>query len=184
MQMPVLMASHDQEGHVSLHFNHPDLRNAIVPLMMPLLSSDADTNANGMIWHQYWGQWYHVMKRHVVPYFNHFDVWNWVLLFMMPSALCVADANTKGVIWPKKSCCASFQWSWPKECSGTIDDSISITWHPMATHDQKSHVTTHFICPVLRNSLAQFTTLSTSCDVDADDIGITWPKKSYCTSCQ
>ena len=41
MPMPVLMASHDQKCHVTPHFN-PYLRNAVVPLMIPLASQDTD----------------------------------------------------------------------------------------------------------------------------------------------
>ena len=37
MLMPVLMASHDKEGHVAPHFNNFDGRNAVVTLMMLLV---------------------------------------------------------------------------------------------------------------------------------------------------
>ena len=38
------MASHDQESHVSPHFNLLDLRNAMMPLMMLLALCDAGAN--------------------------------------------------------------------------------------------------------------------------------------------
>ena len=42
--MPILMpmASHDQKSHVALHFDHLDLRNAMVLLTMLSTSHDAD----------------------------------------------------------------------------------------------------------------------------------------------
>ena len=41
-------------------FYHFDLSNVIVPLMMPLVLCDADTNANGIMWHGHWYQWYYM----------------------------------------------------------------------------------------------------------------------------
>ena len=42
--MPIL--AHGQESHVEPHFDHLDIRNAVVPLMMSLVSLDADAGAN------------------------------------------------------------------------------------------------------------------------------------------
>ena len=36
MPVQVLIASHDEKGHITPYFEHVDLRNAMVPLMMPL----------------------------------------------------------------------------------------------------------------------------------------------------
>ena len=47
--MMVLMASHDQKCHVAPYFSHPDLTNTKVPLIMLLVSLDADTIASGMM---------------------------------------------------------------------------------------------------------------------------------------
>ena len=44
------MVSHDPKIHVALHFNHLDLRSAIVPLTMLFASLDADASAIGFIW--------------------------------------------------------------------------------------------------------------------------------------
>ena len=41
----VTMVSHDQKIHVTCHFDHLDLRNAMVPLMVLSTPQDADTNA-------------------------------------------------------------------------------------------------------------------------------------------
>ena len=53
--------SQDQKGHDKPHFNHVDLRNAIVPLTTLLASYDANTDANGVN-----GQ-----KSHVATHYNH-----------------------------------------------------------------------------------------------------------------
>ena len=45
----MLMVSHDQKSHVALHFNHLDLRSAMVPLTMLFVSHNADANASGII---------------------------------------------------------------------------------------------------------------------------------------
>ena len=42
-----LMASHNQKGHVTSHFDSFDLRNEMVPLMMALASYHTDTDTNG-----------------------------------------------------------------------------------------------------------------------------------------
>ena len=36
------------KSHATPHLNHFELRNAMVPLIMPLMSDDADTNASGI----------------------------------------------------------------------------------------------------------------------------------------
>ena len=46
--MPVPMLSYDQESHVAPEFNHLDLMNAIVPLIMPLVLCDANAAINGI----------------------------------------------------------------------------------------------------------------------------------------
>ena len=38
----------DESSHVAPHFGYLDERNAVVPLMMPLASHDADASSNGM----------------------------------------------------------------------------------------------------------------------------------------
>ena len=43
-----VMASHDPESHVAPHFDYLDLRNILLPLIMPLVSCDTDTSINGI----------------------------------------------------------------------------------------------------------------------------------------
>ena len=40
----ILSASHNQKHHVAPHFNCLDLRNTMVPLMMPLILCDSGGN--------------------------------------------------------------------------------------------------------------------------------------------
>ena len=35
MQMPIPKASHDEKCHLASHFDHLDLRNVMMPLIMP-----------------------------------------------------------------------------------------------------------------------------------------------------
>ena len=41
--MPMQMTSHDQKSHVASHFDHLDLTNRMVLLMILLISCDTDT---------------------------------------------------------------------------------------------------------------------------------------------
>ena len=56
-QVPVVL--HGKINHIEVCFDHLDLRNAMVSLMVLSTSHDADTNVNG-ITSQQW-QWYHVI---------------------------------------------------------------------------------------------------------------------------
>ena len=47
MSVPVLMASDDIKV-IASHFDHVDLRNAVIPLVMPLASCDTDTETDGI----------------------------------------------------------------------------------------------------------------------------------------
>ena len=46
--MSVPVVSHSQKSHTGPHFDHLDLRNAMVSLMMLSTSHDADSNASGI----------------------------------------------------------------------------------------------------------------------------------------
>ena len=66
------MASHDQKSPGASHFDHLDLRYTVVPLMIPLVSCDADTEC----------QWHNMTKKSdVAPHFNYLDLRNAVELF-------------------------------------------------------------------------------------------------------
>ena len=48
MLMPVLMSFHDQKVDVVPHFDHLDVRNVMVPLMVPLASCDPDAGTSSI----------------------------------------------------------------------------------------------------------------------------------------
>ena len=48
MHMPVLMALHDEKGHVAPHFDNVDQKNTVMPLMKTLASCDTDTGTSGI----------------------------------------------------------------------------------------------------------------------------------------
>ena len=50
---------------------------------------------------------------------------------------------------------------------------------PMASHNQKSHVASHFDCLDLRNAMVALITPLASCDASAGTSGVTQPKKGY-----
>ena len=72
------MASHDQKIHVAIHFDNPDITNAMVSLMM--LFELCNTSANSVM----------LAKSHVAPHFNVIycilNVMNAMVPLMMPSA--------------------------------------------------------------------------------------------------
>ena len=103
------------KSNVAPHFDHLDLKNSVVPFMIPLASCDADTNASGVTW----------QKSRVAPHFGHLGLRNSMASLTVQPTSCDADANN---IRQKRSCCISFQSSWLKACSGTIYDVVGITW--------------------------------------------------------
>ena len=66
MLTPVPMASHEQKSYVMPHFNHLDLRNAMVPLTIISALCDASASSNGITW----------PKNHVAPHLNYLDLTN------------------------------------------------------------------------------------------------------------
>ena len=52
---------------------------------------------------------------------------------------------------------------------------------PMAFHDQKCNVASHFDILDLRNENVSLVLLLISHDADVGTNGIAWPNKSYCT---
>ena len=90
---PVPMSSHDQRGHVANHFDCLDLMNAMVPLMMPSVSCDANASVNGVRW----------PKSNVSTSFNPLDLMNAVVSLMIPLASYDTAAGTSGVMGPKSN---------------------------------------------------------------------------------
>ena len=154
----------------------------------------------------------HDEKSLIESHFNSVDLRNAYLPLTMPSASHDADVNANGIIWAKRSCCTSFQLSWPKECNHTIDNAISIMWqwHPMTHIMSKWHnvTTLHLISIILTSILVPIalyeqkaccTSLWShwpnkcnhaidnaikSHDANASTKCFTWPKRWCCTSFQ
>ena len=87
MLVPAPMVPHHQQSYITPHFDCCDVRNAILPLMMPSAPCDANASTNGIT----------LPKKYFAPHFNHIDVWNAMAQLMMPSASCDADASTSGI---------------------------------------------------------------------------------------
>ena len=87
-------------SHVAPHYNHLDLWNVLVPLMMLLPSCDANTGVSNQ-------------RSHVAPHFSH--PWCKECNGATPMASCDTDGNTSGisVTLPEKSYCTSFEESEP-----------------------------------------------------------------------
>ena len=78
------MLSDEQKNHVTHNFDHLDVRNIMVPLIIPSESCDVDTGANGVT----------CPKSHVVPHFDHLDLRNAMALLMAAFTSCDASAST------------------------------------------------------------------------------------------
>ena len=110
------MVSHDQKSHTASHFNHLDLRNAMVPLMTPSASLDATDIANSITWR----------KGHVAPHFDHQDLRNAMVALMMHWHHMTLRQQWHHMT--KKSCCTSFQFSGHNKWNGSIDNAVSMMW--------------------------------------------------------
>ena len=88
--------------------------------------------------------------------------------------------------WTTNSCYTLFQVCWPKKSIGAIDNTVGIIWHYLQC--KGCHMTKEVMFALdfnhldLRNVMVPWMTPSASHDTDANTTGITWPKKSCCTS--
>ena len=88
------------KSHVAYHFDHLDLRNAVVPWTMPSASHHANTNAIGIMACQCWCKWHDMTKQsHVAPHFNCLELRNSVVAFSILVVPCDAKANS--ITWQK-----------------------------------------------------------------------------------
>ena len=109
------------KNNATPNFSHLDIRNAIVPLMMPWASCNAV--AHGITWPKkscctsFWISWPKEcdgaindvntavngvtwLGSHAWLHFNHLDLRNTIVPLMMQWAFC--NAGTSGITWPKK----------------------------------------------------------------------------------
>ena len=73
------------QSQVAPHFNHPDLRKAVITLMKPSLSCNAYASVNGITW----------PKRACCNSFSSLDLRNAIVSLIMPLAFCDTDGGTK-----------------------------------------------------------------------------------------
>ena len=104
--------SNDWKSQVASHFEHLELTNTMVLLMMPLVSCDSNT---GITWPKIILQLASVIltKQSCV-------IGNAI------SVMWCTGANS--ITWPEDSCDTLFQLSSPNEQNGAIYDVVSITW--------------------------------------------------------
>ena len=81
------MMSHNQKSYVAPHFTWPDIRNATVPLIIPLATSDTIASASGVI----------EPKSHLALHFNCLDLRNALVLLTTLSTSHDARAGANGV---------------------------------------------------------------------------------------
>ena len=111
------MELHDQKSHIVPHFNHLDVRDAMMPLMVPSGSPDANASANGITW----------PKRSCCTSFHHLDLGN----VIVPEASCDAYASANDITWQRKSCYTSFQLSGQR-------NSVVLLTMLSASHDARA----------------------------------------------
>ena len=89
--VPEPMVLHDQKGHVAPHFSCVKLRNAVVPLMILLVSCNSNASTSRTKW----------LKYHIASYFDCLDVRSAMVPFLIPLASYDADISANGITWPK-----------------------------------------------------------------------------------
>ena len=80
--------------HVASHFNHLDLRKAMMPFTTPTASFDANASTNSITW----------PKRHVEPHFDCLDLKYAFVPLTMLMALHDTDAGSSCFTWPHFDC--------------------------------------------------------------------------------
>ena len=136
------MKPHNQKTDVSPYFDHLDLTNEMVPLMMLSVSCDADAGSNDITWLKkvcctlFWLSW--PGKNVTVPLIMPVLITSWTLMpvpiashnwktcctmvpLMMESTSCDTNAGSNSITLPRTSC-------WPNKCNSALDDAVSITW--------------------------------------------------------
>ena len=174
MPMPLSMHSHDKKSNDVPHIDCLNLRNTMVPLMMPLAS--CYTDAHGIIWPknsccisfqlswpmefsgaivvmwcQCLGQLYYMTKTVMVHLILIILTWGIELYHWqchqhhkMPMPVPVVSHDQK------KSYGTSWWSSWPQECDGVIDVVSNMwCWCPKWWHHMTKGVMLHLILIVL-----------------------------------
>ena len=89
---------HMTKSHVVPYFEHLDIRNAMVPFMMPLASYDTSVSANGTTWPTTsWCTLFHCL-----------DIRNAAVPVTMALVSHDMNACSNGITWEKETSCTSF----------------------------------------------------------------------------
>ena len=122
--MPLLipMASHNQKSHVAPQFNYPNLRNAMVPLVMLLKLCDYDASANSIKW----------PKCQVTLHFYCLYLWN----ATVPLASCSVNTSANGITWKRSHVAPHF------DCFDLVNEMVVFTM-PVASCDVKQQCQWH-----------------------------------------
>ena len=120
------------KSYVAPHFDHLDLRIALVPLMMPLLSCDTDIGTNCITWPKkscctsFWLSWTKECNGVI-------SIMQLILVLMVWDDQKIMLHLTSIVLWKAV-------------VPLTTQYHVMLMPVPMALHDQKSHVAPHFYC--------------------------------------
>ena len=139
--------SHEPKHYVVFNFNHLDPRNAMVPLMIMLVSCNASGSTSGVTW----------PKKSCCTSFHCLGLWKALMQLTTALASCGTTIDSNGISDQKSHVTPYFDCHWPKECNYAIDDTIGINMTviptPVASHDQNHHVAHSYIacCLNLRN---------------------------------
>ena len=111
-----------------------------------------------------------MIKSYVTLYFDFFEPRNAVVPLIILLISCDTDVSASCNTLSNNSSCTAFQTFQPKECNGTIDNTIGIMpiIVPMVSLDQKSHNACHFDHLAVRNVVVPMVMLSTFHDADTN----------------
>ena len=170
-----LLASNDTDAntnvltwpkiHFASHFSCLNLWDAAVPLVMFMAPCDTDASVSSI----------KLPKHHVAPHFNFLDLRSAMLPLSTLSASHDAWSGPNGDTWPIKSCC-TFWSSWSRECNGTINDAVHITWcwhqcSGITLHKQQCQW--HYVMPMLMSVASHDKEKLSSCT----SFQLPWPKE-------
>ena len=201
--MPMPMVSHHPKSHIAPHFNHPELRNVMVPFMMPLTACYANAMVTVVTWYWWQCQWQDMMPMltPMVPYDTNI-IFHLILIIITKGLQwynwwchwhCITQMLEPVVSHEQTSCCTSFQLSWTNECNGVIDHTVSlcetktyaIAWQiptlmpmpiPVVSFDHKTPVAPHFSWVGLRNVMVPVMMVSVPHDTGGSANGLIWQK--------
>ena len=119
--------------YIASQFDCLDIRKAMEPFMIPLVSCDASAGTNGVT----------CPNSHVAPHFDHLDARNAMVPLVI---LCSTNASSCVITWPKSHLEPHFEYL---DLRNVIVPVVPLAWHAAYTGANgvtlpKSHVAYHF----------------------------------------